>query len=391
MKPSENVFDDDIAPGSADGGRPRPAEASVEMPMGWDSDESAPTGPRVGPRERRQAGVRREPGGVQLLGAAGRTAASERSADVEVVDPGSLLLPEEVYGDGGARTRVTRSLRRLLQSEAGRREAAVDRRLAELSGFAMPRERVVVACSPKGGSGKTTLALGLAQTLASLRWPTLVVDLDLTGGTAGSHARGHDRDDVLTLVDAVKAIDAGGVGGWAELARYLAPFGGGAALLAGPPSREQRRRVDADQVERLLDTLVRWWPVVILDTRPGIGDRDQVQEWLLRRASDVVAVAVPLRVDAVQARGALAELCRMLPGTAVTVALNKVPPRPDQPTRRVMSVPLTPDRNAHRVEIPYDGRLARQLDRAALRLDTLARPTRLVFTELAAAVAGGWS
>ena len=55
-----------------------------------------------------------------------------------------------------------------------------------------------------------------------------------------------------------------------------------------------------------------------------------------------------------------------------------------------MSVPLAADRNAHRVEIPYDGRLARQLDRAALRLDELARPTRLAFKELAAAVANGW-
>ena len=202
---------------------------------------------------------------------------------------------------------------------------------------------------------------------------------------------GAHPDSALTLVDVVEAVDAGGVGGPAELAAYLVPLGGGAALLAGPRSWEQRRLVEVEQVERLLETLIRYWSVVILDTSPGIGDRDRVQEWILRRATDVVAVAVPLRVDAVQARGALAELCGMLPGTAVTVALNRVPRRPDQATRRVMSVPLSPDRDAHRVEIPYDGRLARQLDRAALRLDELARPTRLAFKELAAAVADGWS
>ena len=80
----------------------------------------------------------------------------------------------------------------------------------------------------------------------------------------------------------------------------------------------------------------------------------------------------------------------MVPETTVTVALNKVPPRPDQATRRVMSVPLAPDRQAQRVEIPYDSRLARQLDRAALRVEELACPTRLAFKELAAAVASGW-
>jgi hypothetical protein len=87
----------------------------------------------------------------------------------------------------------------------------------------------------------------------------------------------------------------------------------------------------------------------------------------------------------------MAELCMMVPHTAVTVALNKVPPRPDQPTRRVMSVPLAQGRNVQRVEIPYDARLARQLDQAALSLDTLARPTRLAFKELAAAAADAWS
>lgn len=122
-----------------------------------------------------------------------------------------------------------------------------------------------------------------------------------------------------------------------------------------------------------------------------MGERDLVQEWILRRASDVVAVAVPLRVDAVQARAALGELCVMVPETAVTVALNKVPPRPDASTRRVMSVPLAPGHKVHRVEIPCDGGLARQLGRAALRVEDLARPTRLAFKELAAAVADGWS
>jgi len=391
---TQNVFDEDPAAASSNGGSARLVEPSIEPPVGGVLDEGGPPQPsaQVNPAGRPQPGdIASGSGVVEPFEGAVETSARERTACVEVVDPGLLLLPEEVYPEASAGRRVIRSLRRLLQSETERREGAVDGRLAELSGFALPRERVLVVCSPKGGSGKTTLALGLAQTFASLRWPAVVVDLDLTGGTAGLHARGCDPVSAVNLVDVVDAIDAGGVHGPAELAGFLAPLGGGAALLAGPPRREQRQLVDAGQVERLLGTLIRYWPVVIFDTSPGTGDRDLVQEWILRRASDVVAVAVPLRVDAVQARAALAELCGMVPETAVTVALNKVPPRPDAPTRRVMSVPLAPGRQAHRVEIPYDGGLARQLDRAALRVEELARPTRLAFKELAASVAGGWS
>jgi MinD-like ATPase involved in chromosome partitioning or flagellar assembly len=393
MTASENVFDEDPGPVSGGGAGARRDDPVVEMAIGSVSDDGAASRLSAvsgASRERWRAGAASASGAVRVPGGGGETPAKLRTGAGELLDPGLLLLPDEVYGDGDSRSRMIRSVRRLWQGETERREAAVDGRLAELSAFAMPRERVLVVCSPRGGSGKTTLALGLAQALASLRWSTLVVDLDLTGGTAGLHARGRATDSGVTLVDVVEAVDAGGVGGPAELAAYLAPLGGGAALLAGPRRREQRRLVEAGQVERLLDVLVRYWPVVIFDTGPGIGDRDRVQEWILRRATDIVAVAVPLRVDALQARGALGELCAMLPATAVTVALNRVPRRPDRATRRVMSVPLAPDRDAHRVELPYDGRLARQLDRAALRLDELGRPTRLAFKELAAAVADGW-
>jgi MinD-like ATPase involved in chromosome partitioning or flagellar assembly len=387
MKPSENVFEREPAKAPLNGAGAQGIAAPAERSAGSISRDTAPSAPpaaHVETTERLQeSGTLRAGAGPRGMAAGGPPSAVGRPA------PGVLLLPEEVYPDTGARSRAVARLRRLLLSEPERREAAVDRRLAQISASVMPAGRLVVACSPKGGSGKTTVVLGLAQALATLHWPALVVDLDLTGGTAALHAPSRNAQ-TATLVDVLAAIDAGGARGPSDLARYLTPLTGGAALLPGPRTRNERQAITVAQVERLVVELARYWPVVILDTSPGSGDRDEAQQWILEHATDVIAVAVPLRVDSLQARAALGELCAMLAETPITVALNKVPPRPDAPTRRVMSVPLAPDRNAHRVEIPHDPRLAGQLDRAALELYKLARPTRLGFKELAAALADGW-
>ncbi|MGA2929052.1 MAG: AAA family ATPase [Solirubrobacteraceae bacterium] len=405
MSPADqNVFEQNRPSGSLNGATANQPQPTDDQPANQPSGDKTPTPPAAAlpvngnapgqtataappaaqPTSEDAARVR-----LRLPRLPNRPAVSRGRTPVAPLDPGLLLLPDEVYPDGGVRGRVAVSVRRLLQSESERREAAVDHRLAQLSATGTPAGRLVVCASPKGGSGKTTIALALAQTLATLHWPTLVVDLDLTGGTAALHTN-QPRRPVGTVIDAINAIDMGSVRGPADLARFLTPLGAGANLLAAPAERADREQVDAGQVERLVGELARFWPVLIVDTSPGLGDRDGVQRWILEHASDIIAVAVPRRVDSVQARAAVGELCALLPDVAITVALNQVPPRPDEATRRVMSVPLTADRSAHRVEIPHDRRLARQLDRAALALDRLARPTRLGFKELAGALASGW-
>ena len=305
-------------------------------------------------------------------------------------DPGVLLLPDEIYPDSGLRGRAKRSLVRLLQSEPERRESAVDRRLAELAETGLRRGAVVAAVSPKGGSGKTTMALVLASTIArTLRWQPVVVDADFTGGTAALHVPARARRE-FTVVDAHAALKAGEVRGPAELARYLTALPGGAQLLPAPTDPHRLEQIDAETMSSLIEQLTRFYPIVILDNSPGVGIRDSVQRWTYEAATDLVVVAFPKRVDAVQAREAIAYLCATLPDTPMSVVLNQVPPRPDEPTRRVMAVPLSPDRSAHRVEVPYDDRLRRQLDRATFALDALARPTRIAFKELAATLAGAW-
>src|SRR5205085_1358556 len=86
-----------------------------------------------------------------------------------------------------------------------RAEREVDMRLRALARRVLRRPALIASLSPKGGTGKTTLAVLVAQLVSTrLRWPVLVLDTDFTGGTAREHIPS-DGQTSATRVDAVQA------------------------------------------------------------------------------------------------------------------------------------------------------------------------------------------
>jgi hypothetical protein len=148
---------------------------------------------------------------------------------------GEELLAEHVYpvSDGrlishGPLARAWHRLQHGLDSAPERAEREVDMRLRALARRVMRRPALIASLSPKGGTGKTTLAVLLAQLVSTrLRWPVLVLDTDFTGGTAREHIPS-DGQTSATLVDALKAIRAGKIRGPADLLRYVCVIPGGA-------------------------------------------------------------------------------------------------------------------------------------------------------------------
>lgn len=305
------------------------------------------------------------------------------------------LLPADVYRLVDGReirdTRFSRALggaRDLLTSPPAKQEQLLDRQLEQLRIRGLARGVTVALGSIKGGVGKTTLTLTLADKLAdALRCGVLVIDADLEWGTAADSTpqdgrRGGTLTDVLAAREQIHSPG--------DLAGYLVSLPGGAQLLAGPTDPQEIERLDASDMQSLLELLKRFFPVILLDLSPGIGLRGTIPRWAFTAADEIVAIATPTRGSLRRAGRMLAYLGEYRPDVPITLALNMVPRRPDESIRRVIEVA---ERNGHTrryAAIPRDDALMRQLDAGSLNVSALDQPTRIAIKDLAFQLASAW-
>ena len=127
-----------------------------------------------------------------------------------------------------------------------------------------PSEAIVVA-APKGGQGKTTLAVNLAAGLAEIAPNSVVlVDGDLQfGDVTASLALEPER----TIIDAIAAVDDELV-----LKTTLTHDPRGFFVAASAPSPELADQVSAAGLGALIDRLRTLFRFVIVDTTPGLGE-----------------------------------------------------------------------------------------------------------------------
>lgn len=310
------------------------------------------------------------------------------------VDLGDLL-PAEVYRlaegrevrDDG-RHRFTTAVRRLLTSPPARQEQQLDHDLQQLRIRGLARGVTVALGSIKGGVGKTTLTLSLADTLAeSLRCGVVVVDADLEWGTAADSTPQEGRRGG-TITDVLRDLDH--INSPGELARYLINLPGGAQLLAGPTDPAEIEALTSADMQRLLELLRRFFPVILLDLSPGIGLRGTIPRWAFGVADEIVAIATPTRGSLRRAGRMLAYLNEHHSGKPITLALNMVPRRPDQAVQRVIEAAERGAGKRRYAAIPRDDALMRQLDAGQLDISELDQPTRIAIKDLTLQLGSEW-
>ena len=205
---------------------------------------------------------------VILLASGAHSTLLEEALDADVSDV--LLLPQLTEN-------VVFAIRKA--SHAGRRLAA--------QGGHGRRGRIVTVFSPKGGTGKTSIATNLAASLAKYQGKrTLLLDLDLQFGDAAIMLGLEPEKTIYDLVVAPGELDS------EKLAGYITRHPCSLDILPAPLRPEDAELVTEAKLARLLEVARESYDVIVVDTSPFfhgpmLATLDRTDELLMLCGLDV--------------------------------------------------------------------------------------------------------
>ena len=171
--------------------------------------------------------------------------------------------------------------------EAIRRAQQVYRAVTGPPGHENTYGRQVTVFSPKGGVGKTTIAVNLAVSLAARKnLRVCLIDLDLAFGDIAITLQ---LFPARTIADAVLVQDALD---FSVLEPLLTPHKLGFSTLVAPVQPDAKDSIPASLIARVLDTLKKNFDVIVVDTSPAFDEQvlqafDETDELLLVTTLDV--------------------------------------------------------------------------------------------------------
>lgn len=139
-----------------------------------------------------------------------------------------------------------------------------------VSGQSVPMGKVVVVYSPKGGTGRTTIATNLAIALHSEENKVALVDGNLRFGDVAVFVNEQGKNTVLDLATRVDELDPDVV------REVMVPHrASGVDILAAPPRPEMADKVSGEQFSKLLTYLRRIYAYIIVDTASDLTESVQ--------------------------------------------------------------------------------------------------------------------
>lgn len=200
------------------------------------------------------------------------------------------------------------ALRQLL-AQAGRRPAAREE-LREVSG------KIVAFCAPKGGTGRTTLAVNTAITLhQSRKEPVVLVDADYAAPALDVALSLDGNRSIVDLLPKLSRLDADLV------SSVLISHASGVRVLLAPPPADLTHPISLPQAQQVLAWLKRMFPWVIVDLGLPL---DETAFAFLDSADRIVMSVLPEMVGLRNTRLMLDQLReRGYPNEKIWLVLNR--------------------------------------------------------------------
>lgn len=145
--------------------------------------------------------------------------------------------------------------------------------------------QVVTVCSPKGGVGKTFVAVNVAAALASRGQEVVLLDWDLPSADVSIHLNLQAGPGVLDLINSGREMTVEVLR--EHLVRHPAS---GLHVLKGPSRPEMAEFIGQEHLRALLASARAGFPVVVIDTAPSPCDEALCQA--LEGATCILLVVV---------------------------------------------------------------------------------------------------
>lgn len=169
--------------------------------------------------------------------------------------------------------------------------------------------------SPKGGAGKTTLAVNVGVALALRGFRTLLLDLDLAFGDVPISLGMRPEHDFQEVVNMGERLDAG------ALKRLVGVHESGLHVLAPPTDPGVTERASIPVIRKLIHVATSEYQYVIADTAPALDERSIT----VMESSDSVLMLTTLDIPSLKNLKIALETLRLVnfPLDKVKVVMNR--------------------------------------------------------------------